>query len=95
MNFRLFVVFIVVSAFISSFSCSSKSNRSRKPAVQIKIESVNKKIIFGDDINIGISVKVKGGDLKETKIYIDSVLVTSSAETEFTQIGRASCWERV
>lgn len=84
MNFRLFVVFIVTSLFISSFSCSSKSNRSRKPAVHIKIESVNKKIIFGDDINIGISVKVKGGDLKEIKIYIDSVFVTSNTETEFT-----------
>ncbi len=84
MNFRLFAVFIVITLFISSFSCSSKSNRSRKPAVHIKIESINKKIVFGDDINIGISVKVKDGDLKETKIYIDSVLVTSNTETEFT-----------
>ena len=84
MNFRLFALFIVTFLFISSFSCSNKSNRSRKPAVQIKIESINKKIVFGDDINIGISVKVKDGDLKETKIYIDSVLVTSNAENEFS-----------
>lgn len=84
MNFRLFSSFIVLALFISSFSCSNKPNRSRKPAVNIQAESVHKKIIFGDDINIGISVKVKDGELQETKIFIDSVLVTSSKESEFT-----------
>jgi len=76
MNFRLFIIFIVFSLFISTFSCSNKPSRSRKPAVQIKVESVNRKITFGDDITIGISVKVKDGTLKETKIYADTVLVT-------------------
>jgi len=84
MNFRLFAGFIVISMFISSFSCSNKSNRSRKPAVQITIASVHKNIIYGDDINIGIAVKLKDGELKETKLFVDSVLVASSSETEFT-----------
>lgn len=84
MNFRLFITFIVISLFVSTFSCSNKSSRSRKPAVQIKIESVNRKIAFGDDINIGISVKLKGGELKEIKIFVDSLLVTTNTETEFT-----------
>lgn len=84
MNLRLFAIFIVIAMFISSFSCSNKSNRSRKPAVQITVESVHRKIIFGDDINIGISVKLKDGDLRETKIFMDSVLVTSSNKEEFT-----------
>jgi len=84
MNFRLFAGFVVISIFISSFSCSNKSNRSRKPAVQITIASVHKNIIYGDDINIGIAVKLKDGELKETKLFVDSVLVASSSETEFT-----------
>jgi glutaminyl-peptide cyclotransferase len=84
MNFRLFITFIVLSLFISSFSCSNKPNRSRKPTVQIRIESLHKKIIFGDDINIGISIKLKDGELKETKIFIDSVLITTSKEAEFS-----------
>ena len=84
MNFRLFAGFIVISMFISSFSCSNKSNRSRKPAVQITIASVHKNIIYGDDINIGIAVKLKDGELKETKLFVDSVLVASSSEIEFT-----------
>lgn len=84
MNFRLFAGFIVISMFISSFSCSNKSNRSRKPAVQITIASVHKNIIYGDDINIGIAVKLKDGELKETKLFVDSVLVGSSNEPEFT-----------
>jgi glutaminyl-peptide cyclotransferase len=84
MNIRLFSTFIVLSVFISSFSCSNKANRSRKPAVRITAESVHKKIVYGDDINIGISVKVKDGELKETNIFVDSVLVTSDKNAEFT-----------
>ncbi|HAH24402.1 MAG TPA: glutamine cyclotransferase [Prolixibacteraceae bacterium] len=84
MNLRLFAAFIVLSLFVSSFSCSNQSSRERKPVVQIKIESVNRKIVFGDDVTIGISVKVKDGSLKETRIYIDTVLVTSSPQAEFS-----------
>jgi len=75
---------MVLSIFVSTFSCSNQPSRSRKPAVQIKIESVNRKITFGDDINIGISVKLKDGELKDTKIFVDTVLVNSSSENEFT-----------
>ena len=84
MNIRLFSAFIVLSVFISSFSCSNKANRSRKPAVRITAESVHKKIVYGDDINIGISVKVKDGELKETNIFVDSVMLTSDKNAEFT-----------
>jgi len=84
MNFRLSTSFIVLALFISSFSCSNKSNRSRRPAVNIQVESVHKKIIYGDDITIGIAVKLKDGDLQETKIFMDSVLVTSNKAAEFT-----------
>lgn len=95
MNFRLYTIFIVTALFISSFSCSNNSNRSRKPVVQIKIESVHKKISFGDDLNISLSVKLKDGELKETKLFVDSVLITSGQATElsytlkkFKQIGK-------
>lgn len=83
MNIRLFSTFIVLSVFISSFSCSNKANRSRKPTVRITAESVHKKIVYGDDINIGISVKLKDGELKETNLFVDSVLVASDKSTEF------------
>ena len=83
MNIKLFSTFIVLSVFISSFSCSNKANRSRKPAVRITAESIHKKIVFGDDINIRISVKVKDGELKETNIFVDSILVTSEVNAEF------------
>jgi glutaminyl-peptide cyclotransferase len=84
MNFKLIIGFIVLALFVSSFSCSNKPIRSRKPAVQIKIESIHKKIVFGDDINIGIAVKLKDGELKETKIFVDSVLIATSKEAEFS-----------
>jgi glutamine cyclotransferase len=83
MNFRLFASLSVFALFICSFSCSNKPNKSRKPAINIQIESVGKKIIFGDNISIGISVKLKDGELKETKIYIDSTLITNNNSAEF------------
>lgn len=84
MNLRLFITFCVLSLFISSFSCSNKSNRSRKPAVNINISSVHQKIIYGDDVNIAIAVILKDGDLKETRVFVDSLLVITSTEVEFT-----------
>jgi glutaminyl-peptide cyclotransferase len=51
--------------------------------VKINIESINKKIAFGDDINIGISVKVKDGDIQQTKLFVDSVLLTSNKDFDF------------
>lgn len=84
MNIRFFTIFIVLSVFISLFSCSNKANRSRKPAIHISVQSVNKKIVYGDDINIEISVKVKDGELKETKVFVDSMLVTSNSSASFS-----------
>lgn len=84
MNFRLFTTFIVLSLFISSFSCSNKSKNSRKPAVQINVTSTNKNIKVGDALTVNISVKLKDGKLKETRIYIDTMLITSSTEADFT-----------
>lgn len=86
MNIKLFSVFIVLSVFISSFSCSNKANRSRKPAIHINVQSVNKKIVYGDDITVSISVKMKDGELKETNIYVDSALVTSNNNAEFSYV---------
>ncbi len=83
MNIKLFSIFVVLSVFISLFSCSNKSNRSRKPAVHISVESVNKKIIYGDDITIGISTKLKDGELTETKVFVDSLLVTTNKNLTF------------
>jgi glutaminyl-peptide cyclotransferase len=84
MNFRFTLIFLTISIFISSFSCSNKPNRSRKPTVSISVTSVHQKIIFGDDVNIAVAVKLKDGDLQETKVFVDSVLVTTNNSAEFT-----------
>jgi Glutamine cyclotransferase len=47
---------------------------------------VNKKIVYGDDIKIGISVKVKDGELKETSVFVDSVLVTTDKNISFNYV---------
>jgi glutaminyl-peptide cyclotransferase len=86
MNFRPFTTFIVLSIFIISFSCSNQSGDSRKPAVQINVASTGGNMVIGSDLNISISVKVKGGELKETKVYVDSTLVTTNTAADFTYL---------
>lgn len=86
MNFRPFTTFIVLSLFIISFSCSNQTGDSRKPAVQISVESTSGQMTIGSDLNIRISVKVKGGELKETKVYVDSTLVTTNTNADFTYL---------
>jgi glutaminyl-peptide cyclotransferase len=83
MNIKFFTLFLVISVFVSSFSCSNNGKHSRKPVIRITVGSANKKIVYGDDINIDISVKIKDGELKETKIFIDSVLITSNPQLTF------------
>ena len=83
MNFRLSAGIIFLALLICSFSCSNKPNRSRKPVVQINIESLNRKISSGDDLTIDISVKVKDGEIQETKLFVDSILLTSSKNADF------------
>lgn len=84
MKLRIVVLLIVTSLFVSLFSCSNKPNRSRKPAVNIQIQSPNQKIKFGEDININFSVKLKDGDLKETRIFLDSTQLTASTKADFS-----------
>ncbi len=84
MNFRLFIIFIFFAVLVSAFSCSNNSNRSRKPVARINIESVHKKIVSGDDIKVDIAVKVKDGELQTTKVFVDTLLITSSEKPEFT-----------
>ena len=84
MNLRLFISFSILVLLTSSFSCSTNASRSRKPVVQIKVESLNKKIISGDDISVSLTVKLKDGELKETRLFVDSALVMTSKDPEFS-----------
>jgi glutaminyl-peptide cyclotransferase len=83
MNFKPSVGIIFLAILICSFSCSNSPSRSRKPVVQINIESINRKITSGDDLTIGINVKVKDGEIQDTKLFVDSILLTSSKDAEF------------
>lgn len=85
MHIKKINIFLVLLFFASLFSCSNSSDRSRKPAIQIKVESVRKKIAFGDNITVSINVKMKNGELKETRLFVDSTEIYSGKETEITQ----------
>lgn len=83
MNFKLLVITLFISLFISAFSCSNNPTKSRKPVVNIKIETPNKKIKVGDYISINVSVKIKDGSLDFTKVYIDTVLIIEENSADF------------
>lgn len=85
MHTRKFNSFIILLFIASLFSCSNNPDRSRKPAIQIQVESIHKKMAFGDDITVSIKVKMKNGELKQTRLFVDSTEIYSGKETEVTQ----------
>ncbi len=84
MKFKIFLLLLVSSLFVGVISCSNKPKKSRKPVAKISIQPRNKHYEFGDSIRIAISVKNKDGELKDSKLYIDNKLITTSSELEFS-----------
>ncbi|WP_339736800.1 glutaminyl-peptide cyclotransferase [uncultured Sunxiuqinia sp.] len=83
MKFKIFLLLLVASFFVGFISCSNKSQRSRKPVAKITIHPKKNKYEFGDSITISIAVKNKDGELKDSKLYINNELVSSSNNLEF------------
>ncbi len=84
MKTRILVAFLALSSLISGLSCSNKPKTSRKPVAQIEIVNAGKKLVYGSDIVIKITVKLKDGNLENSELYIDNKLVASSNQLEFT-----------
>lgn len=83
MKLKVFSILFISLIFLSAFSCTNSSRRSRKPVVKISITPNKKNLVSGDSVTIHISVRIKDGELEKSALYLDNELIETSAEPEF------------
>lgn len=74
------IVFVLSITFICS--CSGKTDRSRKPTIQVELSPYQKSYRFGQPLTLKITTKLNDGTLKKTEIYLNDQLVNSGTEAE-------------
>lgn len=79
-----FSLILVFSIFITFFSCSNSSDRSRKPVSTIEIKPLKNYYVFGENVSVNVKTKVKDGEIESVKLYLNNQLIKESKELDFT-----------
>lgn len=79
-----FPLLVVCCLFITFFSCSNQSNRSRKPVSNISFQPNKKSYVFGESVSVNVKTKVKNGEIKSIKLFYNNGLVKESKDLEFS-----------
>ena len=82
-SFTFFLV-IVLSLFITLFSCSNKSSKSRKPVSSIAIQPAKNNYVFGEKVSVNVKTKTRDGEIETIKLYYNGQLLKQSKELDFT-----------
>lgn len=84
MKRNLFPIVLILSLFVTFFSCSSKSTkRPRKPVSSLTIKPNNTQFIYGDKVDVNIKTKLRDGEIKNIKVYYQNRLLKESKELDF------------
>ncbi|MCK3686124.1 glutaminyl-peptide cyclotransferase [Maribellus sp. YY47] len=85
MRQKLFPVLLMITMFVTIFSCSSKSDkRPRKPVSSIAVQPERQQYVWGEKVSVGVSTKLRDGELKSVKLYFENNLIEESKELDFT-----------
>lgn len=79
-----FSLILVLSIFITFFSCSNSSDRSRKPVSTISVQPSKNNYVFGENVLVNVKTKVRDGEIKTIKLYFNNQLLQESKELDFT-----------
>ena len=80
-SFPLVLVFFL---FITFISCSSTSNKSRKPVCSISVQPSKKNYLIGDKVSVNVTTKVKNGKIEKIQLYFNNQLLKETTELNFT-----------
>lgn len=79
-----FPLLLILCLFITFFSCSNNSNKSRKPVSNITLQPNKKSYIIGDKVSVNVSTKLKNGKIQSIKLYYNNNLLKESKDLDFT-----------
>lgn len=82
-----FPIVLIFLLFVTFISCSSISNKSRKPVSSIIIQPIKNNYVFGEKVSVNVKTKVKNGEIENIKIYYKNELIKESKELDFTVDG--------
>jgi glutamine cyclotransferase len=69
--------------FVTFISCSNKPKRSRKPVSSISIEPGARNYIYGSNVNVNVTTKLRNGEIDNIKLFYEGELIKESSELEF------------
>ena len=78
-----FLLILVLSLFITAFSCSNNTSKSRKPVSSITLLPNKNNYIFGEKVSVNVATKVKNGEIESIKVYYNNQLIRESKELNF------------
>ena len=82
---RLYYPYILIFCLlITFFSCSNKSEQSRKPVSAITMLPSKDNYVLGEKVTVNVSTKVKNGKIKNVGVYYENQLIKESAELDFS-----------
>ena len=84
MKRTFFPIVFILCLFVIFFSCSSKSNRSRKPVSNISVQPEKRNYIFNEKVTVNVKTKVKNGAIKNIQLFYGDQLLKESNELDFT-----------
>ncbi len=84
MNRTVFLLVFVLSLLTTFISCSSKSDKSRKPVSLIDIQPKKTNYFLGEKISVNVTTKLKNGEIEKIQLYYDNKLLKESKELNFS-----------
>lgn len=84
MSRSAFPILLICCLFITSFSCSNSSEKSRKPVSSVSLSPAKGNYVFGEKVSVNIKTKVKNGEIQSIKVFYQNQLLKESKEAEFT-----------
>jgi glutamine cyclotransferase len=79
-----FSLILVFSIFVTFFSCSNSSDRSRKAVSTINLLPSKNNYVFGEKVSVNVKTKIRDGEIHTIKLYFNNQLVKESKELDFT-----------
>jgi len=97
MKKTIFPFVVIFCLFITFFSCSNQSKRSRKPVSNITIAPQAQNYVFGNEVSVRVETKLRNGEIDNIQLFYQGKLIKESKELDFTvsnielnEIGRNS-----
>lgn len=85
MKKNIFPIVLILSLFITFFSCSNKpKKRPRKPVSSLQIKPGKQNYIVGEKVSVTVKTRLKDGEIENIQLKYGNTPIKESKELEYT-----------